>query len=289
MSNESDLGAPDEGSRDIPTDASSLRERLLSLGVANLGSGTIYAALEVLANEYHLTDAVVVLSNDWLGTQFFRLGSLPTTSFPAGTPPGVYCRPDVVPRYARETVFEVCQSAFAHIVSPLSESSEMSPRDAVATSPAEESPEASRNALERAIPTNRRRERLGAPRTSRRHSWSVLNARELVAICLIAVDVLALAASFANLHDVVRYLLGLTLGLVVPGWSVVGLMRLSNPALEWSLTMATSLSLIMLAAQLMMTMNLWHPVALEELTCLVCLPLLTFQVARGRRSAESSA
>jgi hypothetical protein len=61
-------------------------------------------------------------------------------------------------------------------------------------------------------------------------------------------------------------------------------MKLDNAPLEFGLTLAVSLSLLMVVAQILMTVNLWHLVALEEVTCVVCLPSLLFQ-ARGRRPA----
>ena len=58
---------------------------------------------------------------------------------------------------------------------------------------------------------------------------------------------------------------------------MVGLLKLRNAALELGLAIAVSLALLMVAAQLLITLDLWHPVTLEELTCLACLPSLIFQ------------
>ncbi len=76
--------------------------------------GFIYSVLDLLARRYRLTDAVVVLRDEALGTQAFRLGQKSLTAdSPANmaTAPGVFCEPDVVPYVVRDVVRNVCQLA----------------------------------------------------------------------------------------------------------------------------------------------------------------------------------
>ena len=76
--------------------------------------GFIYSVLDLLARRYRLTDAVVVLRDEALGTQTFRLGQKSLTAdSPANlaTAPGVFCEPDVVPYVVRDVVRNVCQLA----------------------------------------------------------------------------------------------------------------------------------------------------------------------------------
>jgi hypothetical protein len=105
---------------------------------------------------------------------------------------------------------------------------------------------------------------------------------------LLAADLIALAMTIGDLHGPVRLACGLALGVVIPGWSVVGLLRLENAALEVGLTVAVSLALLMLSAQVLMTAHAWHLVALQEATCLICLPSLIWQSRDHRRARESS-
>jgi hypothetical protein len=102
-------------------------------------------------------------------------------------------------------------------------------------------------------------------------------SRQLLSIVLVIVDIVIFILATADLHGLVRYILGIVLGLVIPGWSAVGLLKLENAALEMSLVLASSLTFVMIAAQIMITLHQWHPVAFEEILCVVCLPPLLYQ------------
>jgi hypothetical protein len=101
--------------------------------------------------------------------------------------------------------------------------------------------------------------------------------RTIISLALAIVDVVTFVLTVANVHGAGRFIFGLIFGLAIPGWSVIGLIKLKNAALEVGLTIATSLSLTMIVAQIMITVSLWHPVALEELVAVVCLPSLLWQ------------
>jgi uncharacterized membrane protein len=123
-------------------------------------------------------------------------------------------------------------------------------------------------------------------RDEARPEWKAARAR--ISQFLILVDVVIFALSVAGVHGPVRIVLGLILGVVIPGWCVVGFLKLDNAPLEVGLTLAVSLSLIMLIAQVLITINLWHLVAFEEVLCVICLPFLVYQTKGpllfGRRS-----
>lgn len=104
-----------------------------------------------------------------------------------------------------------------------------------------------------------------------------LATRAFASGLLLGIDVLLLILTTSGVHGPVRFALGLILGLVIPGWSIVGLLRLGNVPLEVSLTLAVSLALLIATAQIMMTFHLWHPITLEELICLACIPSLFTQ------------
>jgi hypothetical protein len=101
--------------------------------------------------------------------------------------------------------------------------------------------------------------------------------RAIISLALVFVDVVTFVMAVASIHGPGRFFFGLVFGIVIPGWSIIGLIRLKNAALEVGLTLATSLSLIMIIAQIMITVKLWHPVALLECVCVVCLPSLLWQ------------
>ena len=114
-------------------------------------------------------------------------------------------------------------------------------------------------------------------------------ARVTISHLLLIVDVAVLVMAVGHLHGAVRLVAGLIFGVVTPGWSIVGLLKLGNAALEFSLTIAVSLALLMVLAQVLMTIHYWNLVVLQEVLCLLCLPSLIWQSSdhvRVRRSVE---
>jgi diguanylate cyclase (GGDEF)-like protein len=82
------------------------------LSSSEVGIGFIYSVLDLLAQRYQLSDAVVVLGDESLGTQAFRLGrkSVSGDSLAGlATGLGVFTEPDVVPELVRDAVRYVCQ------------------------------------------------------------------------------------------------------------------------------------------------------------------------------------
>jgi len=100
------------------------------------------------------------------------------------------------------------------------------------------------------------------------------------------VDAVLLVFTVANFVGPFRVTLGLIFGLFIPGWSIVGLLRLSNPALEFGITVATSLSVLMLTAQSALTLHKWHLFALQIILEIACLPPLLWQSSIHLRFAK---
>jgi O-antigen/teichoic acid export membrane protein len=111
-------------------------------------------------------------------------------------------------------------------------------------------------------------------------------ASRIVSITLLVIDLATLVITLGNVHGPARFVLGLVLGAIIPGWSVIGLLRLGNPPLEFGLTVALSFTLLMFVAQILETAHAWHLTGLQEVTCLVCLPLLIWQILRPRGPRE---
>jgi uncharacterized membrane protein len=112
----------------------------------------------------------------------------------------------------------------------------------------------------------------------RAHLDEVSSRRRVAAsAALAAVDLVTLVVLVGAVHGPVRFIFGLAFVVVVPGWSLVGLVGLANAPLEFALSVAVSLASLMLGAQVMMAMGLWHPVAFAELVGVACLPSLFWQ------------
>jgi len=107
--------------------------------------------------------------------------------------------------------------------------------------------------------------------------------RSSVAAAACVLDLVTLVLIAGEAHGLVRQLVGLAFCLVVPGWAIVGPLRLHDAALEVGLTVAASLASLMVAAQLAMTFEAWHLTAVEVVVCVACLPSLVWQAFEGRR------
>jgi uncharacterized membrane protein len=112
------------------------------------------------------------------------------------------------------------------------------------------------------------------------------DARIVISATLLCVDGLLFALTVSHVLGPWRFVLGVVFALTTPGWSLVGLLHLRSSALEMGLSIASSLALIMICAQVMMTMRLWHPVALEEVMCVACVPSLILQSKGFQRVAN---
>jgi hypothetical protein len=252
-----------------------MREALDRLSRSASGIDFIYAALAVVAQRFKLLDAVIVLPVANSGTRIFRLGGDAASSnfaAQAGLAPGVYCKPHVDAREDLETLWGACLDALTRSLDSIPE--------------AEQPARRSKNRLfgvkdvhaPVAAPSPRDAPEVKGGRDRLTLTFSPSFApREIVSLLLVVVDLVTFAMTIANTHGPVRFVLGLILGLVIPGWSVVGLIRLRNAPLEVGLSMAASLAMLTITAQALIALNLWHPIALEEVLCALCLPSLLWQ------------
>lgn len=250
------------------------------------GIGFIYSALESLAKRYRIGDAAVVLVNESFGTQMFRLNGKAVSAELVdkfGSHPGVYCTPDIIPQSELDAVYAACQQSFS------SQSIRFRSSRSVSTSQVETQVDT----VVTEPPRPRSRQKSDAPTTPTERSARALRrsvrsprtlvTRAIVSRLLILIDVAAFVLTVAAIHGPARIGLGLILGLVIPGWCVVGLIKLDNPPLEFGLSLAVSASLLMIVAQILETINQWHLAVLEEVTCVICLPFLIY-LSQGKVS-----
>ena len=278
MSSGSDTNGEQSKQTEPGSQSSSLREALDRLSRSASGIDFIYAALAVFAQRFKLLDAVIVLPVANSGTRIFRLGGDAASSnfaAQAGLAPGVYCKPHVDAPEDLEILWDACLDALTRSSDSILEVEQ----------PARHSKNRLLGAKDvrglvaaRAAPSTRDAPEAKGGRDRLTLTFSPSFApREIVSLLLVVVDLVTFAMTIANTHGPVRFVLGLILGLVIPGWSVVGLIRLRNAPLEVGLSMAASLAMLTITAQALMALNLWHPIALEEVLCVLCLPSLLWQ------------
>jgi uncharacterized membrane protein len=99
---------------------------------------------------------------------------------------------------------------------------------------------------------------------------------------LVFADLFVAALVALNVHGDVRVVAGLAFCAVVPGWAIVGLLRLNNAPLEVGLTMAAGLAALLVLAQLATSLGAWHLTALQLVVCGLCLPSLLWQALERR-------
>ncbi|MGB7104737.1 MAG: hypothetical protein WBD82_09090 [Acidimicrobiales bacterium] len=288
MRSESDgRGIPSERV-DQSAASGSLQAELDDLSTSESGLAFIYSALDLLARRFQLFDVVIVVENEDVGTQMFRLGGKAVSRDFArrhDIAPGIYCEPPVVAADELEMVRSACQRALSyqrtHFFGAKDSLARSTPEHAETLAPPTVIERSDLTSKHRYVPTHDGRRT--PDNTSR-----TTDPRLIISQILLFVDVVTFVMTVTDVHGPLRYVLGLILGIVIPGWSIVGLIKLRNAALELSLTIATSLALVMVAAQILITVHLWHPIVLEEFTCLVCLPSLLRQSRRRRRRPEHS-
>lgn len=108
-------------------------------------------------------------------------------------------------------------------------------------------------------------------------------ARANLSGALVVADLAMAAMAVSPLHGPVRELYGLAFCLVVPGWAIVGLLRLHHAAVEAALTVAASVAALIVIAQLAVTFDVWHLTAVQLVVCALCLPSLLHQSLDRRR------
>jgi uncharacterized membrane protein len=104
-----------------------------------------------------------------------------------------------------------------------------------------------------------------------------------VSVVVCTLDVVALGLIAGQAHGLIRQIVGVAFCLVVPGWAIVGQLRLHNVPLEAGLVVAVSLASLLVVAQLAITFNAWHLTAVDVVVCVACLPSLVWQATAARR------
>jgi hypothetical protein len=105
---------------------------------------------------------------------------------------------------------------------------------------------------------------------------------------LVFADLFMAALVALNVSGALRVWAGLAFCAVVPGWAIVGLLRLNDAPLEIGLSMAAGLCALLVLAQLAITLGAWHLTALQLLVCALCLPSLLWQALERRWPAGAA-
>ncbi len=215
----------------------------------------IYSAMDLFVTYFDLSDLVVVFPDSHEGTQIFRWGAKPISpdrNSLITAAPGVYCYPAIDDVEELDLLFARCQQEFDDLRSRGDVSTgAVSPR--LLRERPSEAPWRVDEESERRPPAVEVEDRQVEGSRFGVETWRVFASKVFVWVTLANI-LLALL----NVSGGVRFVLGLVLGLAIPGWSIVGLIHFRDTALEIALSMAASIAVVMASAQLMITLHLWH-------------------------------
>ena len=250
-----------------------LPKALTRLRESASGVGFIYQALELVATRFGLDDVVVVFQDEHVGTQIFRLGreSVSPDRFDlVNASSGVYCEPAIVSTRDKNVLFRSCSEELAN--------SGQRRRPALTGAPVDD-----------AVLVSAKSEHIQSTKgidlaDDDLETWTpeplVINVRRILSQLFVLVDVATIVLVLFDVHGPMRFVFGLLVGIAIPGWSIVGLVKLENAPLELALTLTVSFAIIMVSAQILMFVHWWHLAGFEVIVCLLCLPSLLLQARR---------
>lgn len=257
----------------------SLDSALERLRAERTGMAFIYSAMDLFVARFGLTDLVVVLHDGHEGTQIFRWGGKPISPDRKSlirAAPGVYCYPTLDDVEGVDLLFEKCKREFNDLRSRGDASTGViSPR------PFRERPREEPARVDEALVASDALVEFEDPQVEG-SQFAVASWRPFASKVLIYITLANIVLALLNVTGSIRFVLGLVLGLAIPGWSIVGLIHLRDTALEIGLSMAASFAIVMLGAQLLITIHFWHLGAFEVFLCVICLPSLVYQAKWDR-------
>ncbi len=243
------------------------------LRASQSGVAFIYSAMAIVVSRHGLNDMVVVVHDGREGNQIFRYAGKPISPdriFLVHAPPGVYCDPELADDPEVAILFERCRREFESLRSVGDAATGVISHRRYRAAPGIASPEVTSYeqfdvVLEEAV------------ELSKHVLTDAFINRLVISRVFVFVVVVNLLFDALNLTGSLRFLFGLLLGVAVPGWSIVGLMNLRNVALEISLSIAASLSVVLVSAQLLITIHCWNLGLYEAVLCCACLLSLLTQ------------
>jgi hypothetical protein len=234
----------------------------------------IYSAMDLFVAHFELSDLVVVFHDGHGGTQIFRWGGKPISPDRRSlitAAPGVYCYPQLNDVEDVDLLFERCRQEFADLRSRGDASTGV-----ISSRPFRERPREEPRRVDEELDASAALVEV-EDRQVEGSEFGVETWRAFASSVFVFITLANILLALLDVTWSIRFVLGLVLGLAIPGWSIVGLIHFRDTALEIALSMAASIAIVMVGAQLLITMHFWHLEAFEVFLCLVCLPSLMYQ------------
>ena len=260
---------------DIEVDQTiSFSEELDRLRLSQSGVAFIYSSMSIFVARFEMRDVVVVLDDGHEGTQLFRYEGKAISASQTSlirSPPGVYSDPPTAPQSDLDLLFERCRNEFESLRAVGDASTGVLPfrrfRAPNHLEPVEPVSEPS-------APTTTDVDEADQPRTPEPGGEF---ARVVVSRLFVVITALNIFLAVIDVTGPVRYLFGLALGVAIPGWAIVGRFKLHDAALEVGLSIATSVALLIISAQVLITVHFWHLTVYDVVLSFAVLPSLLTQ------------
>jgi uncharacterized membrane protein len=115
-----------------------------------------------------------------------------------------------------------------------------------------------------------------------------LTSRRITAAGLMVLTAATAVLTTVDVHTPLRLTLMVAFATLAPGWAAVAYLGITPSSLAWITSIAVSISLAILIAQIMVSANWWHPVgALLTLCGLTLIALLPHLVREDERPDAS--
>lgn len=252
----------------------SFSDELDGLRSSQSGVNFIYTSMSVFVARFGVRDVVVVLDDRHEGIQLFRYEGKainPSQISLIRSPPGAYCDPPTASQSDLDLLFERCRNEFESLRSVGDAStgvlafrrfrapSDVDPLGRLSESLSYYAPD------QYELEQQRETEPGGE------------FARVAVSRLFVFMTVMNILFAAIDWTGPVRYLFGLALGVAIPGWAIIGRFNLRYAALEVGLSIATSVALLIVSAQVLITIHFWHLTAYDIALSVAVLPSLLVQ------------
>ncbi len=247
-------------------------EELDKLRSSESGVAFIYTSMSVFISRFEMRDVVVVLDDGLGGTQLFRYGGKAISASQKSlirSPPGAYSDPPTASQIDLNLLFERCRIEFESLRAVGDASTGVLRFRRFRAASGSDSVNQLSESPPMADELENEQKRDSEPDGE--------FARIAVSRLFVFIAVMNILFAAIDWTGPVRYLFGLALGVAIPGWAIVGRLKLHNAALEVGLSIATSLALLIISAQALITFHIWHLTAYDIVLSLAVLPSLLIQ------------
>jgi hypothetical protein len=252
----------------------SFSDELDRLRLSTSGVAFIYASMSAFVSRFEMRDVVVVLDDGNGGTQLFRYGGKAIARHQRSlidASPGAYSDPSSASQIDLDLLFERCRDEFEglRIQGDTADSTLSGRRFRI--NKEKNFRHGFDEPVEETTPDIYEIEQRREPKPGDEA------ARVRVSRLFVYVTVLNAFWVLIGVTGPPRYLCGLVLGVAIPGWAIVGRLKLHYAALEIGLSIATSLAILIVSAQVLITIHFWHLTIFDLVLSVAVLPSLLYQ------------